>query len=269
MGCVVVLTAAGSGSRLGHHLPKALVPLAGVPLVVRAARVLAASGVVDHIVVAAPADHVDDVRALFPGASVGVPTPDEVSDTTAGRVGDERAGAAGSDDRAVSVPVAVVAGGVTRQASVAAALVAVPDHLADGVVLVHDAARALAPPDLVRRVVAAVEAGAGAVVPGVAVTDTVKQVEHVPDGGLLVTGTPDRSTLRAIQTPQGFDCRLLVRAHAAAAERKDDEARAVSDDAGLVELLGEQVRLVAGDERALKITTPADLATAERWLSRS
>ncbi|MEE6281493.1 2-C-methyl-D-erythritol 4-phosphate cytidylyltransferase [Georgenia sunbinii] len=246
MGCTAVLTAAGSGSRLGRPVPKALVPLAGTALVVHAARALAAAGVVDRIVVTAPAGHVDDVAALFPGGSVGP-----------------------ASDGARPVPVVVVAGGTTRQASVAAALATLPLPDGPAVVIVHDAARALAPPALVRRVVDAVLAGAPAVVPGLAVTDTVKQVAATPDGGWLVIGTPERSALRAVQTPQGFDHRLLVRAHAAAADRRDDEARAVSDDAGLVELLGEPVRLVAGEERALKITTAADLMTAERWLSRS
>lgn len=243
MPCVAVLTAAGSGSRLGHALPKGLVPLAGVPLVLRAAQGLAISGVVDRIVVTAPAGHLEAVAALFAG------------------------GLSAEDGR--PVPVSVVAGGQTRQASVAAALATLEVPVGPAVVLVHDAARALAPTDLVRRVAAAVVAGADAVVPGVAVTDTVKQVAPASDGGWLVVATPERATLRAVQTPQGFDHRLLVRAHAAAAERRDDEARAVSDDAGLVELLGAQVRMVVGDERALKITVPEDLATAERWLSRS
>ena len=243
MQCVAVLTAAGSGSRLGHALPKGLVPLAGVPLVQRAARGLAASGVVDRIVVTAPAGHLDAVAALVA----------EGFATDAGRL----------------VPVSVVPGGRTRQASVAAALATLDAPAGPAVVLVHDAARALAPTDLVRRVVAAVVAGAGAVVPGLTVTDTVKQVAPTPDGGWRVVATPERSTLRAVQTPQGFDHGLLLRAHAAATERRDDEARAVSDDAGLVELLGVEVRMVVGDERALKITVPEDLDTAERWLSRS
>src|SRR5690606_39300509 len=81
--------------------------------------------------------------------------------------------------------------------------------------------------------------------------------------------SPDRATLRAVQTPQGFVRELLERAHRAGADRADDEARAVSDDAGLVELLGEEVHLVRGEPAALKITTAADLDLAERLLSRS
>lgn len=242
MRCGAVLTAAGSGSRLGHDLPKALVPLGGTPLVVRAARALADSTAVDGIVVTAPSTHLAAVVGLFPG--------DVVPGT--------------------AVPVRVVPGGPSRQASVAAGLAALADLVADvELVLVHDAARALAGPELVRRVVAALESGRRAVVPGVPVTDTVKRVVALPDGGELVVETPDRATLRAVQTPQGFVRELLERAHRAGADRADDEARAVSDDAGLVELLGEEVHLVLGEPAALKITTAADLDLAERLLSRS
>ena len=242
MRCAAVLTAAGSGTRLGHALPKALVPLAGTPLVVHAARGLAASGVVDGVVVTCPDGHRDQVRDLFPGGRVP-----------------------GSD-----VPVEVVTGGPTRQASVAAGLAAL-DDVAPGadLVLVHDAARCLAGPALVRRVVAALEAGSRAVVPGVPVTDTVKRVVALPGGGEAVVETPDRAALRAVQTPQGFTRDLLERAHRAAADRAGSERTAVSDDAGLVELLGEQVHLVPGEDAALKITTPADLDRAERLLGRS
>ncbi|WP_454085622.1 2-C-methyl-D-erythritol 4-phosphate cytidylyltransferase [Georgenia sp. Marseille-Q6866] len=242
MHCAAVLTAAGSGTRLGHTLPKALVPLAGTPLLVHAARGLAASGVVDAVVVTAPDGHLDEVASLFPGGRVP-----------------------GSE-----VPVRVVVGGATRQASVAAGLAALDDVApACEAVLVHDAARCLAGPELVRRIVAALEVGHGAVVPGVPVTDTVKRVVDLPGGGARVVETPERSTLRAVQTPQGFSRELLERAHRLGAERADDETRAVSDDAGLVEALGEEVLLVPGEAAALKITTPADLELAERLLSRS
>ena len=164
MTTLAILTAAGSGSRLGRDLPKALVELDGFPLVLHAARRLAASGVVDSIVVTAP------------DGLVGV-----MADLIAG-------------DPHVGIPVRVTDGGPTRQASVAAGLaLARPE---DDVVLVHDAARPLVPSALVQRVVSAVRSGHGAVVPGLPVTDTVKQVR--PDGDAeLVTGTPDRSAGRA------------------------------------------------------------------------
>ena len=148
----------------------------------------------------------------------------------------------------------------------AAALAAVPQ--AD-VVIVHDAARALTPPEVTQRVVAAVRAGHEAVVPALPVTDTVKEVEVRRAGEPEpVVGTPRRDRLRAVQTPQGFSTPVLVAAHRAGAERAGDETLAASDDAGLVEACGGSVVVVAGDERAMKVTTPMDLALAELLLER-
>lgn len=234
MTTLAILTAAGSGTRLGRDLPKALVALAGFPLVVHAARRLAASGVVDSLVVTCPAGLAAAVRDVV------------------------------AQDPHVDVPVRVVEGGGTRQASVAAGLaLAGPD---DDVILVHDAARPLAPPRLVRRVVDAVRAGHGAVVPGLPVTDTVKRVAPAATAGgpdvERVVETPDRAVLRAVQTPQGFDRALLQRAHAQGGARATAEGLAATDDAGLVEALGETAYVVPGEERALKITTERDLQVA-------
>ena len=248
-GAVAVLTAAGSGSRLGAGVPKALVPVGGVSLLRRAAAGLIASGVVSHVVVTAPAEVVDRSRPPLAGL------PDVSDGAAAGRRGG----------------IEVVAGSPrSRQASVAlglaAALVAVPQ--AD-VVIVHDAARALTPPEVTQRVVATVRAGHEAVVPALPVTDTVKEVEARPAGEPEpVVGTPRRDRLRAVQTPQGFSTPVLVAAHRAGAEWAGDEALAASDDAGLVEACGGSVVVVAGDERAMKVTTPMDLALAELLLER-
>jgi 2-C-methyl-D-erythritol 4-phosphate cytidylyltransferase len=147
----------------------------------------------------------------------------------------------------------VVEGGATRAESVRLGLAAVP-HDAD-VIVVHDAARPLASAALFRAVIAAVSSGeAGGAIPGVPVSDTIKMV----DGTHSVTQTLDRSTLVAVQTPQAFGAALLRRAHAEGGE--------ATDDAALVEALGATVRVVPGDPRNLKITTPADLGTAERLL---
>ena len=144
---------------------------------------------------------------------------------------------------------------------------AVPD--AD-VVLVHDAARALTPPEVVVRVVGAVRGGACAVIPALPVADTVKEVELAPAGSPeLVVGTPDRSRLRAVQTPQGFETAVLVAAHHVGSRRAQDEDRAASDDASLVEALGRPVTVVAGDPLAFKVTTPQDLALARTLLGTS
>lgn len=168
---------------------------------------------------------------------------------------------------ATEVPVTIVPGGTTRQASVAAGVAALGPEV--DVVLVHDAARCLTPPALVRAVERAVRSGHRAVVPGLPVADTIKETAPGDDEALRVRATLDRGVLRAVQTPQGFDRALLEQAHAAAAGRGADEATAAADDASLVELLGEPVWVVPGDPLALKITTPTDLALAEVLLARA
>jgi 2-C-methyl-D-erythritol 4-phosphate cytidylyltransferase len=145
-----------------------------------------------------------------------------------------------------------VAGGATRTESVAAGLVAL--HADDDVVLVHDAARCLAPSALYTRLVEAVRSGHPAVVPGLLVPDTIKTVD---DAGQVLT-TPARESLRAVQTPQAFLRQVLEEAHRS--------GFAATDDAGLVERSGGSVLVIDGDPLALKITTPADLALAERLL---
>ena len=160
-------------------------------------------------------------------------------------------------EHSFSAEVTVVPGGSTRQDSVARALITLPDDV--DVVLVHDAARPLVPADVVSAVVGAVRAGAAAVVPGLPVVDTVKRVD-VDD---LVLDTVDRSQLRAIQTPQGFRRSVLQAAHASV--DPDDVA---TDDAGLVERMGQPVRVVPGHEEAFKVTRPFDLLVAEAVLAR-
>ena len=105
------------------------------------------------------------------------------------------------------------------------------------------------------RVVGAVAAGASGAVPGLPVVDTIKAVDA--DG--TITGTPDRAGLRAVQTPQGFDADVLRAAYAS--------GLSATDDAALVETLGHHVRVVAGDPLAFKVTTPEDLARAERLVA--
>ena len=220
-----VLTAAGSGSRLGCEVPKALVELSGRPLVWWAARGLRAGGV-GTIVVTAPAASLDAFRAGI--ADIG--------------------------------GVEVVAGSDrSRQASVALGLAALGQHKPGDVVLVHDAARPLTPAQVTARVIDAVRAGAGAVIPVLPVTDTLKSV----DASGVVTGTPRRADMVAVQTPQGFRWDVLMRAHEAGASLGADEAVAATDDAGLVEAIGAVVHTVAGDERSLKVTRPLDLSLAQ------
>lgn len=149
---------------------------------------------------------------------------------------------------------AVVTGGPTRSASVRNGLAAVgPDA---EIVVVHDAARPLAGPELFEAVIAAVRNGADAAVPGVPLADTIKRVE---DG--RVVETVARAGLVGVQTPQAFRATVLRAAHAAG-----DDA---TDDANLVETAGATVVVVPGDPRNLKITTPADLELAATLMARS
>jgi len=199
-------------------------------MLVHAVRALATARSVDLVVVAAPEDGVADVLALLAEHNLVDAAP----------------GVA---------PSMVVSGGETRQDSVARALVSLPSEV--DVVLVHDAARPLVPEEVVTSVAAAVASGHPAVVPALPIVDTVKEV----DGEETVVRTIDRDRLRAIQTPQGFDRRVLQRAHAEA-------DLGVTDDAGLVEALGVPVVVVPGHEEALKVTRPFDLIVAEAIVAR-
>ncbi|WP_280716264.1 2-C-methyl-D-erythritol 4-phosphate cytidylyltransferase [Kitasatospora sp. MAP5-34] len=237
-----VVPAAGRGERLGPGAPKALRELGGVPLLVHAVRALARSRAVGLVVVAAPPEGVAEVVALL-----------------------DSHGLDGKDIR-------VVAGGATRQESVRLGLAAIPAGVE--IVLVHDAARPLVPVDVVDAVVAAVRAGAEAVVPAVPLADTVKRVVPQAAGRPEpVVETPDRATLRAVQTPQGFRRAVLCEVHEKAlAEETLAEAEGglppVTDDAGLVERFGGQVVVVPGHEEAFKVTRPLDLVLAEAVLAR-
>jgi 2-C-methyl-D-erythritol 4-phosphate cytidylyltransferase len=219
-----VVPAAGSGARLGAGEPKALLPLGGRPMLAHSVGTLA-TGRVDLVVVAAPPGRADEVAALLADAHAGA-------------------------------DLVVVEGAATRTASVRCCLAVLPASVE--VVLVHDAARPLVPAALVDTVVAAVEAGAEAVVPGQPVADTVKQV----DAAGAVVATVDRAALRSVQTPQGFRRAVL---DAAYGEQADAET---TDDAGLVEQAGGRVVVVPGAEEAFKVTRPLDLVLAEAVLAR-
>lgn len=156
-----------------------------------------------------------------------------------------------ADEIAAGKVAIAVPGGASRSDSVACGVAEVPAEAE--VILVHDAARPLVDPALVDRVLAGFGEGADGVIPVLPVADTVKRVDA--DG--RVVETVDREPLRLVQTPQAFLAEVLRRALAA-----DDRSRA-TDCAGLVENVGGVVRTVEGDPRALKITTPDDLARAE------
>lgn len=226
MSTAAIIPAAGLGIRLGGEAPKAFREVGGDSLLVHAVRGLFAATAAD-------------LRCLV----VAVPP------------GTEAAVDAELRPYVGSAELRCVAGGKERSDSVRLALEVVP---ATGIdcILVHDAARPFVPVEVIERVVDAVRSGAPAVVPVLPVTDTIKRV----DARGLVLDTPDRTTLVAVQTPQGFEPGLLRRAHTG-------DAAGATDDAMLCERLGLTVQTVAGSEDAFKITRPRDLVLAESLLA--
>ena len=221
---IALIAAAGQGTRLGAEVPKAYVELRGRTLLERSVRALLASGVVDEVIVLVSPDMESEAARII------------------GRI-----------DTAGAAPIRLVHGGSERADSVWAGLQAIPDD--DAVVLIHDAARALTPPTMVRRVTERILQGAPAAVPVVPVADTIKEV-----AADAVVSTPDRSRLRAVQTPQAFRLSALRQANLDYwAEQPEFTA---TDDASLMEWHGERVATVPGDTLAFKITTPIDLTLA-------
>ncbi len=159
-----------------------------------------------------------------------------------------------AEEVAAGKVAATVTGGESRTESVRIALSEVPDEAA--IVLVHDAARPLVTEEVIERVVTALGDGWDGAVPALPLADTVKRVE-----GEAVAETLDRSTLVAAQTPQAFVAQVLRDAFSTL-----QQTVAKSDCASLIEARGHRVRVVEGDPRLLKVTSPADLKVVESWL---
>ena len=157
----------------------------------------------------------------------------------------------------MSKVTAVVCGGSSRQESVHLGLNALPKGTK--LVAVHDGARPLVSWQVIDRVVRAANTYGGAA-PAIAVKDTIKVVK-----GGLVESTPDRSSLQAVQTPQVFDFDLLR----GALKKAEEDKTQVTDDCSAVERLGMKIKIVEGDERNLKVTTPLDLKIAELLLEET
>lgn len=216
-----VLVAAGSGERLGGDRPKAFAPLGGRPLLAESLERLDASDWVDALVVVAPPDWEEPTILL-------------------------------AEELVASKVAAVVTGGATRAASVAAGLAEVPyDAL---VVVVHDAARPLISDAVLERVLGALASGVDGAVPGLPVADTLKRVA----AGHVLETVP-RDDLVAVQTPQAF---LAERLRAAFA----GDVAGATDCASLVERIGGSVAVVDGDPDLIKVTTRGDLARVEALL---
>lgn len=223
MGSWAVVPAAGRGERLGTAGAKALVPLSGVPMLARCLVSIAKAAGIVGAVLAAPPGEEERVREVA--------------------------------ERVWPLPLEVVAGGESRQASVAAALALVAEE-AEAIV-VHDAARPLAGPELFERAMAALEEADGAIC-AVPLVDTPKRAQE----GRVVE-TVERAGLWRVQTPQAFRATVIRHAHEQAAR----DGFAGTDDSSLVERLHLTVALVPGDEANIKITTPRDLALAEAILA--
>ena len=218
--CGAVIVAAGSASRMGG-IDKVMAALGGEPMIARTVRAFQQCGAIADIVIVTRPDLIRPISALCAQM-------DKVC--------------------------MVVAGGQSRQESVALGLNALPKGVE--LAAVHDGARPLITDAVIDRTIRAANSY-GAAAPAVPVKDTIKVVR-----GGLVTDTPDRASLQAVQTPQVFDFDLLRGALKKAAE----DAAAVTDDCSAVERLGMAVKIVEGDERNLKVTTPMDLKIAEMLL---
>ena len=218
-----IVLAGGSGSRMGADRNKVLLHLHSEPVIVHSVR--AFSGLVDGVILVSRPEDIPCMQDILNEAQL---------------------------------PVTIVPGGDTRQASVWNGLCALPDDCTH--VLIHDGARCLVDEATIRRCMDSVERyGTGvAAIPAI---DTIKQVNQED----IVTATPDRSSLRAVQTPQGFAVELIRRAH----ETAHADGFLGTDDASLVERLGVPVRLTPGDRRNIKLTTPEDMMMAEAFLGHS
>lgn len=217
--CTMIVSAAGSSARMGGG-DKLMMELEGVPVLVRTLRALDAAQLVDEIIIATREDRLLEVADLC-----------------------RRCG--------LRKPVRVVQGGENRTQSVLAA--ACETDVKAQFIAVHDGARPLVLPEDVDAVIRfACQTHAAA--PALPVTDTVKTADETG----RVTGTPDRSTLFAVQTPQVFQADVLKAALQSAAEAK----LPLTDDCAAVERLGKQVYLLPGNPENIKITRPLDLAVA-------
>ncbi len=220
-GTAALVVAAGRGVRFGGETPKQYAPLGGKPLLRHSLAALAGHPAVSQVrAVIDPAD-----RPLYEAAGEGLPL------------------------------LPPVAGGTSRQESVRLGLESLADANPDRV-LIHDGARPFVAPDMVNRILAALDEAPGAIA-ALPMTDTVKREA---DG--RIAGTVERTGLWRAQTPQGFRFREILAAH-----KDASSALGLTDDAAVAEHAGLAVRLVEGSTANLKVTTPEDLARAERWLA--
>ena len=221
MKTIAIIVAGGSGTRFGAQVPKQFLELGGKPILMRT--IEAFVDYCDDIIVTLPADQFSQWNELC-------------------------------DRYSFNVPHRVVAGGETRWHSVKNALDSIGDPGDVDVIAVHDGVRPLATAELINRTIATARQY-GSAIPVVMLNDSVRQVVGETSRAL------DRSSLRAVQTPQAFDARLLLEAY------RQPFDKTFTDDASVVEHLGHSITLVEGDPQNLKITRPMDLALAEYLLN--
>lgn len=220
-----VIPASGRGKRLDRPYNKAFLPLAGKPMVARTLSVFQGCGAIGEIVLVVNDDEVDQAAELV-------------------------------REHAISKVTCITPGGSVRQDSVCNGLSRISS--AADMVVIHDAARPLVTADIITASIDAARA-TGAAVAAVPVIDTIK----TSDDGRCVSGTPDRSRLYAVQTPQTFRRALIESAY----RRACSDGYVGTDDASLVERLGEPIAIVPGSYENIKVTTPPDVATAEAVLA--
>jgi 2-C-methyl-D-erythritol 4-phosphate cytidylyltransferase len=227
-----ILPAAGLGTRMGAETPKQFLELDGVPIVILSLRRIASCELITEIIVSTRGDVVAKLE--------------------------ERIGAEKLKQR-----VRVVRGGDSRQESVARALEEVADDTE--LVAVHDGVRPFVRREQIARVIEEARHCHAAIL-GIPAMDTVKEVKRasLPEDVALITATIPRERVVLAQTPQVFATKLLKEAYAQA----QADGVSASDDAGLVERMGHEVRVVLGSERNIKITKPADMELARFFLER-
>jgi 2-C-methyl-D-erythritol 4-phosphate cytidylyltransferase len=228
---ITIVPAAGLGKRLGTGHNKAFALVSGVPLLVRCLQMLAATGLVEEAVVVVAPGEIPQAEAMV--AAYKEPLQEQ------------------------GLRYRFVEGGKERQDSVANALATIQAQ--EGLVAVHDGARPFTSKEIFSKTIATAEL-TGAAIVAVPLKDTVKVVDA--EGNVIAT--PDRATLKAVQTPQIFEINLLRKAYA----NLKAHPTMVTDDASLVEALGHKVAVVEGSYENFKVTTPEDLLLAENLLKK-
>lgn len=225
MNVAAIIPAAGAGIRMGGDTPKQFLSLEGVPIFVHTLRKFTASDAIDEVYLALRSEDMDRARRDI-------------------------------DREHFAKPVRVVAGGASRQETVARALAVLPGTTE--IVVVHDAVRPFVETETIRRVVEAARTE-GAAILGIPSVDTIKQVERQ-----TILGTIPRERIVLAQTPQAFRHSIIKEAFARAAA----DGFAGTDESSLVERMGQTVVVLMGSDRNIKITKPSDLPLARLYVAQ-